>query len=133
MKDLFTLTYLHAALTSKYVAYFFVGICVLFVIDLQSYATGAATIVLTLFGIVLTLFVPYMLIVLFFYQKTGWLIGFAVCIGISFIPTTFFSPEIEYISYLYDMLPIIFLLFYMWALRQKVGEWLIESEAFAQR
>ena len=133
MKDLFTLTKLNAALTSKYVAYFFVGICVLFVVDLRAYATGAATIVLTLFGIVLTFFVPYMLIVLFFYQKTGWLIGFAVSIGTGFIPTTFFSPESEIVSYLYEMLPILFLLIYMWALRQKTGEWLIEAEAFARR
>jgi hypothetical protein len=91
-----------------------------------------ATFTLILVSIIALPFSLYMLFVLYRYEKKGWIIGFVVWMGISFIPF-FFLPNNNLLLIALKFSPLLFFVFYTIVLKEKVGEWLMKMEFEKQK
>ena len=117
-----TLKHLYKLLSSKAISVGILGIGFLFIFSIDLAA-------LTLF-LVTVLAVPfsvYMLLVLYKYGKTKWVIGFVVWMSISFIPLLFMSGDsLLFIALKFS--PLLFFVLYTILLKEKTGVWLLEID-----
>jgi hypothetical protein len=97
----------------------------------SSFALGGLAFVLP-FGLIFALlrwaaiaFTPYMLWQLLRAGRYGWVIGFAVTVGLPALLGLFSEPD-GVAGYLLGVLPLVTFFVYTWVLRHNVAEWLEE-------
>lgn len=73
------------------------------------------------------LFSVYMLVVLYKFEKNGWIFGFLIWMGISFIPVLFMTGH-NLLTIILQYAPLLFFALYALALKEKVGEWLLDLD-----
>lgn len=71
-------------------------------------------------------FAPYMLYVLYTNRKRGWIITFAIMVGIP-VPFAFLSTSSIIIDTGLHFLPLLTFYFYCYLLRFSVGEWISDA------
>lgn len=125
MKDInqyLTLSYLHKILNSKAIATGLVVFSILFILNMN--------LVGLMFLLIIALAVPfsiYMMYVLYLYDKRGWIYGFLILMGVSFLPLLFLSNEPLILIFL-KFTPLLAFVLYNMALKFKVGEWLMDMD-----
>jgi len=117
-----TLSYLHKLLSSERIGYgvLFFSIVFFFYMNL----------VWLISILIIALAIPfslYMMIVLYRYDKKGWIYGFILLMVISFLPMFVFSGE-HLLFIALKFAPLLMFILYNMALKIKAGEWLIERE-----
>ena len=117
-----TLSYLYKLLDSNKIGVGILGFSFLFIFTMN--LATLLTIALVAIAIPFSL---YMLFVLYLHNKRGWIYGFLIIMGISFIPIVFFSNE-NLLLIALKFTPLLTFVLYTMALRMKVGEWLMEME-----
>lgn len=117
------LYHLNKALNSKVMGTVLLGVSFAFIIN-----PGVFWLILKIIIVACFLFVPYMLYVLYLYEKKSWIIGFVIWMFAAYIPSIFFTVESSAPGFLLSYLPLLFFLLYCWLLNQKTGEWIIEAE-----
>lgn len=117
-----TLPHLYHLLSSKAISATILGICFLFI-----FSMNLAIVSLFLISVLAIPFSLYMLFVLYKYEKIGWIAGFIIWIGISFLPRFFISVDNLFLIVI-KYLPLIFFVLYAILLKEKVGEWIIEMK-----
>ncbi|MDZ7719411.1 MAG: hypothetical protein U5K72_11400 [Balneolaceae bacterium] len=69
----------------------------------------------------------YMMIVLYKYDKKGWIYGFLILMGFSSVPLLFF-PNDNLLLIAFKFAPLLAFVLYNMTLKMKVGEWLMEMD-----
>ena len=113
-----TLDYLNEILSSKTISSTAGGIIIVL------YLVGLLPFGISLFVIPFTI---YLIAVLYKNNKNGWIVGFFIWIGISFLPYFLMSND-NLLLIALKFAPILFFFLYLMVLKEKVGEWLIEED-----
>lgn len=123
MKDInqyLTLSYLHKILNSKAIATGLVVFSILFILNMN--LVGLMFLLITALAVPFSI---YMMFVLYLYDKKGWIYGFLIVMGVSFLPLIILSNEPLILIFL-KFAPLLTFVLYNMALKFKVGEWLME-------
>jgi hypothetical protein len=115
-----TLSYLYKILNSNAIAVGLVIISILFILNLN--LVGLMVMMITVLAIPFSI---YMMFVLYLFDKKGWIYGFLILMGVSFLPFLFFSNE-NFLLIFIKFAPLLTFVLYNMALKFKVGEWLME-------
>jgi len=114
------LHHLKSILDNKILVWVFTFLGIGFFYDMQIYQR-----VFQLLTLVILLFSPYMLYVLYLHGKKTWIIGFGIWIGISFIPWLFMDRSDQLVSFITHVIPLFSFLIYCWFLNQHITDWMI--------
>lgn len=117
--DYATLDYLYRVLVTKKITPVIIGAFILFLFT--------PFFVFQVLSVFVFLFTFYMLFVLYKNDRIGWIIGFFIWMSISMIPVWFLNSS-NLLSNVFQYTPLLFFFFYCMALREKIGEWLMETE-----
>lgn len=118
---------LDRVLGNKSLAGIVVGISILMIFN-----TNMIHILIRIIQAAVILFTPYMLYVLYINEKKGWIFGFLIWMGISFLPLLFLTAE-SLIAIVLYYTPLFFYFLYCWVLKMKVGEWLLEENFWSHQ
>lgn len=119
--DYLTLSYLYKLLDSNKIGVGILAFSFLFI-----FTMNLATLLTTVLIAIAIPFSFYMLLVLYLHRKRGWIYGFLIVMGISFIPLFLSNDNLLLLALKFT--PLLTFVLYTMALRLKVGEWLMEME-----
>lgn len=117
-----TLSYLHMILNSNAIGVGLIVLSILFIANMN--LVGLMLFAITILAIPFSM---YMVYVLYLYDKKGWIYGFLIMMGISFLPLLLVSNEGLLFTFL-KFTPLLSFVLYNMALKFKVGEWLMEID-----
>lgn len=84
--------------------------------------------ILQILGVVILLFSPYLIYVLYIHQKRKWITGLVVWMAVSFLPWLVMDRSDSMGSLISISVPVLFFLFYCWFLNQHINEWLFAPQ-----
>jgi hypothetical protein len=114
------LNHLKSILDHKILTWIFTFLGIAFFYDIEIYQR-----IFQLLTLVILLFTPYLLYVLYLYDKRNWIVGFLIWGGISFLPWLVLDRSDTLISFLTSVIPLFSFLLYCWFLNQYITDWMI--------